>query len=128
MTIQKYFNKIKGCLDRYVKSFHIIDIEVNFDYRTHQQGFVSGVVYFANNTRLHFKEYVDASEEIFQKLRYSYHFQDADHSLIFRYDNAAHKPKMSFKEHKHLANEIVEAPSPTLSEVILEILAHISEK
>ena len=25
---------------------------------------------------------------------YAYHYQDAEHHLIFRYDNAAHKPAL----------------------------------
>ncbi len=128
MTIQKYIDEIKASLDRYANSFHIIDIELYLDLRIQQQGFVKGTVYFVNNTRLHFKEFVDASEGILRKLRYSYHFQNADYSLIFRYDNSDHKPRLPFKDHKHLPGEIVSAKSPTLSEVILEILAHISEK
>ncbi len=29
--------------------------------------------------------------------------------LIFRYDNAAHKPSLGFKEHKHVSDKILQS-------------------
>jgi hypothetical protein len=53
---------------------------------------------------------------------YSYHYQDANQELIFRYDNARHRPSLSFREHKHLPEEIVAAPAPALEAVLTEII------
>ena len=39
---------------------------------------------------------------------YAYHYQDVDYSLIFRYDNAAHRPARSQPEHKHTPSGIEE--------------------
>ena len=56
-------------------------------------------------------------------LSYSYHFQDADTSLLFRYDNAAHKPPLSFVEHKHIGKDkIISALRPPINEVIMEVM------
>ncbi len=41
--------------------------------------------------------------------------------LIFRYDNAAHKPALPFREHKHLPQQILPAPTPALTDVLTEI-------
>lgn len=45
----------------------------------------------------------------------------AEQTQIFRYDNALHKPALSFLEHKHLPNQIIEAPAKMLAEVLAEI-------
>ena len=43
--------------------------------------------------------------------------------LLFRYDNARHKPPLSFREHKHLATgTIVAALVPLFSDVLTELV------
>jgi len=37
-----------------------------------------------------------------EKVSYAYQYQDGEGKLIFRYDNAAHKPGLGFIEHKWL--------------------------
>lgn len=45
-------------------------------------------------------------------LDYAYHWQDADGTLIIRWDNAAHYPAIStFPHHKHVENETNVQPS-----------------
>jgi hypothetical protein len=56
------------------------------------------------------------------KVRYNYHYQRADGTLVLRYDNAPHYPDLpGFPEHKHEGDDIVSAPAPDLSEVLREI-------
>ena len=52
---------------------------------------------------------------------YTYHYQDTGNQLIFRYDNALHKPALPSVAHKHLPTQIIAAPAPTLDEVLAEI-------
>ena len=56
------------------------------------------------------------------KIMYAFHYQDTDHNLIFRYDNAAHKPALPQPEHKHTHLDIEASPVPTLAEVLDQIL------
>jgi hypothetical protein len=42
--------------------------------------------------------------------------------LIFRYDNAAHKPALSQDEHKHTSQGVELSSAPTLRQVLDEIL------
>lgn len=57
-----------------------------------------------------------------RRVRYKFHYQRADGTLIFRYDNAPHHPGLStFPHHKHVGNSIVPAEAPDLSEVLREI-------
>jgi hypothetical protein len=54
-------------------------------------------------------------------LRYRYHFQDRQNSLVFRYDNTPHFPDLKiFPYHKHLPNEVIPAERPSVVQVIEE--------
>jgi len=56
------------------------------------------------------------------KVRYIYHYQHADGTLIFRYDNAPHYPDLpGFPEHKHEGNSVLPASAPDLSQVLKEV-------
>jgi hypothetical protein len=65
-----------------------------------------------------FKEYIDLQESI-EKLFYSFHYQDHENNLIFRYDNAKHKPDLGYTNHKHIQNKIIESEIPNIEQVIL---------
>jgi hypothetical protein len=56
------------------------------------------------------------------RLMYAYHYQDANQTLIFRYDNAAHRPRLPQAEHKHTVEGVAVSPAPTLAQVVDEIL------
>lgn len=121
MLLQTYFNRIKTEFDRYSATRFVLDAEINFDLRPGDQGYVSGTIQFVNGAELHFIEYVDARKQNVDKLAYSYHFQDAGKRLVFRYDNAAHKPQLPFATHKHLPTQVISALAPKLNEVLAEI-------
>jgi hypothetical protein len=77
---------------------------------------------FADGSALYFREFLDAVKDTVDKLMYTYHYQDAGHQLIFRYDNARHRPPLRSLEHKHTPGQAIEAPAPTLEEVLAEIV------
>ena len=55
------------------------------------------------------------------KVRYNYHYQRADSTVVFRYDNAPHYPDLpGFPEHKHHGEQVLSAPAPDLSQVLRE--------
>jgi hypothetical protein len=54
---------------------------------------------------------------------YAYQYQNREGKLIFRYDNAKHKPSLHFIEHKHTSDgEIVAAKPPDLSDLVDEVI------
>ena len=59
---------------------------------------------FVDGSTLVIREYVDAKYGL-EILSYAYHFQDQNNILIFRYDNASHKPMLNFEQHKHIGNK-----------------------
>ena len=121
MVIQNYFSEIKATIERYATTRYILTTHINFESRPGDQGYLHGSIYFADGSILHFKEFLDGDNDTIDKLTYSYHYQDADSNLIFRYDNAAHKPALPYREHKHLPQQILPAPAPTLTDILTEI-------
>jgi hypothetical protein len=74
------------------------------------------------NSYLFFTEYVDCRYRL-EKLNYSYHCQDSNGTLIFRYDNAAHKPVLPHCSHKHEpTGNIIAAEPPELSAILDEVM------
>ncbi len=96
---------------------------VTLDKRTPHVGMIRGDLYFADDSCLHFRELVEVQTTVVRRM-YSYHYQDADANLIFRYDDTPHHPGLStFPHHKHDGNEadVVAAAPPDLSAVLQEI-------
>ncbi len=120
--IQDYFNQIKVIVDQYAATRFVLDASVSFEVRPGEQGYLTGSITFADGTSLHFREFLDAVKDTVDKLMYTYHYQDADHQLIFRYDNARHQPPLSSLEHKHTPGWVMETPAPTLEDVLAEIV------
>ena len=75
-------------------------------------------------SELHIREFVDVSRTA-HRVIYAYHYQDAAKQLVFRYDNAAHKPPLAYQEHKHTPAGIELASAPDLADVMDEIIGSI---
>jgi hypothetical protein len=78
---------------------------------------------FYDGSLLELEEEVTLVEEQrIAKVYYKYHYQRADGSLVFRYDNAPHHPQVStFSHHKHVDDRVEPAEPPDLSHVLREI-------
>ncbi|GAB4420035.1 MAG: hypothetical protein Fur0044_16740 [Anaerolineae bacterium] len=123
MVIQTYFAQVKTLVDEYTAASFVLEASVNFDIRPGNQGYLAGSMTFLDNSALYFKEFIDIAGEAIDKLMYSYHYQDAAHQLIFRYDNARHQPPLASAEHKHLPEDVITTPAPTLADILTEIVA-----
>lgn len=84
--------------------------------------YLRGKIIFTNESELQFKEYF-ITIPIMKKLAYSYHYQNRDKKLIFRYDNAEHHKEIAtYPDHKHVINDVLPSDILSLKEVIKEIL------
>ena len=119
--IDAYFSVIKVLLDRYAATPFVLDVRVTFDRRPGDQGYLISVVTFADGSALSCREFLDGALGALDKLAYSYHYQDAGGQLIFRYDNALHRPPLPAWEHKHGVGLTIEAPAPELGTVLSEV-------
>jgi len=71
---------------------------------------------------IRFPEYLQRAQNTLNEVVAGDHYQDVTTQMIFRYDNAAHRPTLSAREHKHTPDNTVVMLPPTLEQVIDEIL------
>ena len=112
MSFQNYLEQIQGVLNDVLSSGSASLIEFQAERRSATGGFFAGVLQFDNGSQLHFREYIDTAQAQ-PRLMYAYHFQDVASQLIFRYDNAAHRPTLSQLEHKHTIQGVELTTAPT---------------
>lgn len=121
MLLSEYLSDLVKIIDEYSKAGLITDSKLSTDFRTEKIGIIEGVVTFCNNSKLIFTEYLDLKYKP-QKINYSFHYQKEDDKLIFRYDNAKHKPSIDASGHKHLPDgKVVATEHPLLKEIFAEI-------
>ena len=109
MSLRDYldsFHRAVGRIDDYGFSE---SIDINEEIRASKQAVTKVRIVLVDRSVLQVKEYIDAKYKI-DKISYAYQYHDEEGKLIFRYDNARHKPDLGFIEHKHL-----KSPKPLLS-------------
>jgi hypothetical protein len=121
MLFNTYQTSIIAIIQKYMNDDWMLSFNFSVDSRSDYVGFIQGNLEFSQGSRLFFKEYIDLQESI-EKLSYSFHYQDHENNLIFRYDNAKHKPDLGYTNHKHIQNKIIESEIPNIEQVILEII------
>ena len=116
-SLTEYFEQIQNLLS---ESPFVHEPILSFDDRRNAW-FLRGDIYFIDNSRLHFRElFIREVNPV--KIAYAYHYQDSDGRMIFRYDNAAHRPTLPRPAHKHTESGVEVSPVPTLSEILDHIL------
>lgn len=120
--IQTYLDQLKRVVDSYAATSFVLEARTSFELRPGSQAYVVGTLLFQDRSTLHFREYLDAAGSQVDKLTYSYHYQDADGHMIFRYDNARHRTTFPALEHKHIEGTVKTSPAPTLAAVLTEIV------
>jgi len=101
------------------------DVEIQFLYSeqpTRLDGRVRGRLRFYDGSTLTFEEKIIKRGRSIEKISYRYHYQRADGTLIFRYDNAPHHPEVfTFPDHIHIEACVEAAEPPDLSEILHKI-------
>ncbi len=117
----EYAQLMTDALNAVVATGQAKQVSLQIDQRSMLRGFISGQLLFDNDSELHFREFVDLTLSE-PRLMYAYHYQDANKGLVFRYDNAPHRPPLSQAEHKHTPAGITFSLPPTLVQIIDQIL------
>lgn len=119
MLIEEYFGEIERDINScpFVHTYNLLK-----DKRSLHIGFIEGTIRFIDNSALYFVEFVDVSENV-EKYKYSYHYEDVNTVMIFRYDMAPHfRDIKTFPHHKHERDEkVVASKEPSLKEILYEI-------
>lgn len=96
----EYVRIITSLLNALTTSGRIARVSLETDARSKVRGLIVGTLLFEDDSELHFREFIDLTLPE-PKVMYVYHYQDASNKLIFRYDNATHRPALSQPAHKH---------------------------
>ena len=110
-------------LEDTLRSRSEITIEDLRTLSTEEHSILDACVRFYDDSRLFVFEDSGYTEEgqIIQS-EYSFHYQHAGGTLIFRYDNSPHFPNLpTFPAHKHTPDGVIRAPAPDLADVLREI-------
>jgi hypothetical protein len=117
----EYARAVRDAIDRLTDSGDAVLVSLQLDQRSSVRGFIDGALQFFDGSQLIFREFLDTTRDE-PRLMYAYHYQDATQQLVFRYDNAAHRPTLPQLTHVHTPSGIEPASPPALTEVLDEIL------
>ena len=124
VSLERYFQALRAMI---AAAANTATLDLTFDIRSPSIGFVHGDIHFADGSLLHFRELLDI-QKVAPRLMYVYHYQRADGTFVFRYDNAKHFSDLStFPHHKHDGDEeyVIAHAAPTFADVLGEIEALI---
>ena len=122
MLLRNYLKLFRQALEKLENYGYTESIEIKEEIRPNKQAIIKAKITLVDRSVLHIKEYLDAKYKI-EKVSYAFQYQDRNGELIFRYDNAVHRPALRFKEHKHTKDGvIIEASLPDMSDIIDEVV------
>ncbi len=117
-----YAQSITDLLNTFVTAGRIVRVSLETEPRSRVRGLIAGMLLFEDGSELHFREFVDLTLSE-PRMTYAYHYQSANKTLIFRYDNAVHRPALAQRAHKHTVEGVIVSGMPTLTQVLDEIMA-----
>ena len=121
MSLRNYLELFRQALEKLENYGYTESIDIKEEIRPNKQAIIKAKIALIDRSVLHIKEYIDAKYKI-EKVSYAYQYQDRNGELIFRYDNAVHRPALRFKEHKHTKDGvIIEVSLPDISDIIDEV-------
>jgi len=127
MSVSSYFQQLLAAVSRLEDYGLVNTITSNSETRPSGELFINIKVELIDNSVLFIREYVSARQEQIEHFSYAYQYQAPNENLIFRYDNAPHKPSLTEKEHKHLQNgEIILCLLSNIESIIEEILSWLT--
>ena len=95
MSLHEYLDFFHSAVGRIDNYGFAESIEINEEIRASKQVAIRVKIVLVDQSILLVKEYVDTKYKI-EKISYAYRYQTEEGQLIFRYDNARHKPNLEF--------------------------------
>jgi len=118
MSLRDYLDFFHQAVEKIDDYGFAESIEIKEEIRAAKQAAIHAEIHLVDGSVLHVKVYADAKYRI-EIISYAYQYQNADGQLIFRYDNARHKPELAFSDHKHLSDgSIVQSAMPNITDIV----------
>lgn len=126
MSLNEYIEVLNRAIQR-LDDYGLAElIEFNSELRAEKKAVINIKVILINKSALYIREYLNSKYEI-ERIDYAYQYQTEEGTLIFRYDNAKHKPALGFNEHKHTQNgSIISSQLPPIDEIVDEVMESLS--
>ena len=120
MRLRQYLERLRDTI------YSRREIEVEYlrveEVLSDRLGAMGGRLRFYDGSLLAFDETVIEQGVVLVKTDYAYHYQRADGTLVFRYDNAPHHPEVpTFPDHMHIEGHVEATEPPDLNEVLRRI-------
>jgi hypothetical protein len=125
MSLRDYLDSFHSAVSK-IEDFGFSEsIDIKMVIRPSKQAVCKARIVLVDGSVLQIREYIDVKYKT-EKVNYAYHYQDKDGKLIFRYDNAQHRPALEFIDHKHVSDDtITECVEPDLANVIDEVISYL---
>ncbi len=125
MLLNEYLNRFRKGIQKLENYGYADSVGIREEIHANKQAILNVKVVLINQSVLHIKEYLDAKYRI-NRVSYAYQYQDRTGRLIFRYDNAAHRPVLGFNEHKHTSDAATYgAALPDIFDFVDEVISHL---
>lgn len=124
MSISEYLTFVRHAIERLDTYGFAESIIFQEEIRAGKQAIIKAEIVLVDGSCLIVREYVGSKYGI-EKLSYAYQYQDREGNLIFRYDNAAHKPKLGMPEHRHSPDGIDIVDPPDMAELVDEVIGFL---
>jgi len=122
MLLGDYLADFVKIINEYAQANLVVSSDIKNDFRTETLGLIKATIVFIDESVLYITEYLDAEFKI-DKPTYSYHYQKKNGEMVFRYDNARHKPHLGFTNHKHRSDgRVAKAEAPDIRTIFEEVL------
>lgn len=125
MSLRRYLSDVRQEIERLDDYGFAESIDFHEEIRAGKQALLRISIVLVDGSMLLIREYIDSKYGI-EKVSYAYQYQDGDGKLLFRYDNAVHKPALNFKDHKHKGDgTVLSVKPPGIKELIDEVIRYI---
>jgi len=119
MELHDYIKRFHKGIERVENYGYTESVEIREEIRPQKQVVINAGIVFIDESVLYIREYTETKYKL-KRISYAYQYQNKEGKLIFRYDNAPHKPILGFKEHKHTNDgAIVESVLPDISDIMV---------
>jgi Family of unknown function (DUF6516) len=123
MSLNEHIESVKIAVQRLDEYGLAESMDPVSDLRMDRTAILSIKLTLIDKSELYIRQYLHGHIGV-EIVSYSYQYQSANKTLIFRYDNSKHKPALGFDEHKHLRDgSIIPSALPSIDEIIDEVIA-----